>query len=79
VRSSAQAKDYGLINPTARATDGFVGLEAVAWHEISEVMGRIGMEGQHFNGKATYTPLDLFNFVSKGVLASLAEQRLLLA
>jgi hypothetical protein len=97
--TSAQAKDYGLINATASATDGFVGfatlqkggyswnftastgrsntgtganqydLEAVAWHEISEVLGRIGMEGQHFYGKATYTPLDLFNFASEGVLA----------
>ena len=44
-------------------------LEAVAWHEISEVMGRIGMEGQVFNGAHTYTPLDLFNFRSPGVLA----------
>ena len=97
--TSAQAKDYGLVNGTAGATDGFVGfatlqkggyswnltastgtsntgtganqydLEAVAWHELSEVMGRIGMEGQHFYGKATYTPLDLFNFTSEGVLA----------
>jgi hypothetical protein len=43
-------------------------LEAVAMHEISEVMGRIGMEGEVINGKATYTPLDLFNFKSPGVL-----------
>jgi hypothetical protein len=44
-------------------------LEAVAWHEISEVMGRIGMEGQVINGAHTYTPLDLFNFKSYNVLA----------
>lgn len=43
-------------------------LEAVAMHEISEVMGRIGMEGATVNGKPTYTPLDLFNFASPGVL-----------
>jgi len=43
-------------------------LEAVAMHEISEVMGRIGMEGAIVNGKHTYTPLDLFNFASPGVL-----------
>jgi hypothetical protein len=43
-------------------------LEAVAWHEISEVMGRIGMEGATMNGAQTYTPLDLFNFHSAGVL-----------
>jgi len=37
----------------------------VAQHEISEVMGRIEMEGHTiFNGQATYTPLDLFNFDS---------------
>jgi len=42
--------------------------QAVVQHEISEVMGRIGMEGAIINGKATYTPLDLFNFKSTGVL-----------
>ena len=31
-------------------------LQAVAEHEISEVMGRIGMEGEIVNGKPTYTP-----------------------
>jgi hypothetical protein len=43
-------------------------LQSVALHEISEVMGRIGMEGATVNGKATYTPLDLFNFKSPGAL-----------
>jgi hypothetical protein len=43
-------------------------LESVALHEITEVMGRIGMEGEIINGKATYTPLDLFNYQSHGVL-----------
>lgn len=43
-------------------------LESVALHEISEVMGRIGMEGEIVNGKATDTPLDLFNYQSHGVL-----------
>lgn len=43
-------------------------LQSVALHEISEVMGRIGMEGETVNGKVTYTPLDLFNFKSPGVL-----------
>ena len=42
--------------------------QAVVLHEISEVMGRIGMEGQIVAGKPTYTPLDLFNFKSPGVL-----------
>ena len=44
--------------------------QGVAQHEISEVMGRIEMEGHStFNGQATYTPLDLFNFDSVGHLA----------
>ncbi len=43
-------------------------LEAVALHEISEVMGRIGMEGAVINGQHTDTPLDLFNYQSHGVL-----------
>jgi hypothetical protein len=43
--------------------------QGVAQHEIAEVMGRISMEGQAtFNGLATYTPLDLFNFDSPGHL-----------
>jgi hypothetical protein len=48
---------------------GAFDFEAVVWHEISEVMGRIGMEGQIYNGLHTYTPLDLFNFKSPGQLA----------
>jgi hypothetical protein len=43
-------------------------LQAVAMHEISEVMGRISMEGAIVNGQHTYTPLDLFNYKSPGVL-----------
>jgi hypothetical protein len=38
-----------------------------AEHEISEIMGRIGTEGALMNGKATYTPLDLFRYTSDGV------------
>lgn len=43
-------------------------LVAVAEHEISEVMGRIGLEGEIVDGKPTYTPLDLFNYKSSGDL-----------
>ena len=42
--------------------------QAVVQHEVSEVMGRIGMEGQVVNGKPTYTPLDLFNYNSPNTL-----------
>jgi hypothetical protein len=42
--------------------------QAVVQHEISEAMGRIGMEGQVVNHAPTYTPLDLFNFKSPNTL-----------
>jgi hypothetical protein len=43
--------------------------QGVAQHEISEVMGRIAMEGHTvYNGQPLYTPLDLFNFDSPGHL-----------
>jgi hypothetical protein len=45
-------------------------LEAAVEHEISEVMGRLGLEGLiTINGQPAYTPLDLFNYQSPGVLA----------
>jgi hypothetical protein len=44
-------------------------LQSIALHEISEVLGRIGMEGASVNNHATYTPLDTFNFKSPGTLA----------
>src|SRR6185312_2790223 len=43
-------------------------LQAVVQHEMTEVMGRIGTEGQIVNGHPTYTPLDLFNFASPNAL-----------
>jgi hypothetical protein len=43
-------------------------LQAVAQHEITEVMGRLGSEGQSIGGIPAYTPLDLFNFSAPGVL-----------
>ncbi len=43
-------------------------LQAVAQHELSEIMGRIGMEGAIEVGKPTYTILDLFNFAGHGTL-----------
>lgn len=47
-----------------------VDLQSVIQHEMSEVMGRIGIEGQDpFGiGMPTYTTLDLFNFSSPGTL-----------
>lgn len=43
-------------------------LFSIAEHEITEVMGRIGIEGASMYGMATYTPLDLFNFNKPGTL-----------
>jgi hypothetical protein len=43
-------------------------LQSVALHEISEIMGRIGMEGASVNGRPTDTPLDLFNYQNHGAL-----------
>ena len=40
-----------------------------AAHEISEVMGRIGMEGQSLGSYTkVYTPLDLFRYTAQGAL-----------
>jgi hypothetical protein len=46
-----------------------IDLETVALHEISEVMGRLGVEGTlTFAGQPLYTTLDLFNYQSQGTL-----------
>ncbi len=45
-------------------------LQAVAQHELTEVMGRVSMEGTAtYNGHKTYTPLDLFDFSANHTLA----------
>jgi hypothetical protein len=44
-------------------------LQAVVDHELTEVMGRISMEGTvTYNGHKTYTPLDLFDFSANKTL-----------
>lgn len=44
-------------------------LQSVVEHEISEVMGRIGMQGtQSYSRHASYTPLDLFDYSSSNHL-----------
>jgi hypothetical protein len=44
-------------------------LQAVALHELTEVMGRISYQGTMFAGAPTYTPLDLFEFNGQGSLS----------
>jgi hypothetical protein len=56
----------GLAQGSTLAFSGTIGARqydavGVAAHEISEVMGRIGMEGSAANG-GHYTPLDLFRY-----------------
>jgi hypothetical protein len=56
----------GLANSSALAFTGTIGARqydgvGVAAHELSEVLGRIGMEGSAANG-GYYTPLDLFRY-----------------
>ena len=51
-------------------TGGQFNLQATVEHELTEVMGRISMEGTSaYNGVKTYTPLDLFDFSAPGKLA----------
>jgi hypothetical protein len=55
-------------SPTVTGSSQY-NLQSVADHEITEIMGRIGMEGtQTFQGQKTYTPLDLFNYSAQGTL-----------
>lgn len=45
-------------------------LQSVVYHELTEVMGRISMEGTAtYYGAKTYTPLDLFDFSAASTLA----------
>jgi len=64
--SSAYPMYYGTSGaPAGNQYD----LYSIAEHEITEVMGRLGVEGASMNGAATYTPFDLFHYSTPGVLA----------
>ncbi len=63
--SSSYPMYYGTAGtPPANQYDLF----SVAEHELTEVMGRIGVEGASMNGAATYTPLDLYHYSAPGRL-----------
>jgi len=64
--SSSYAMDYSASGPAAGSSS--YSAVGVAEHELSEVLGRIGLEGRTVNGAATYTPIDLFNYASAGHL-----------
>lgn len=64
------AASGSLYFPSSGGTMGKTQYDAVgvAAHEISEVMGRIGMEGTSLGSyRDVYTPLDLFRYSSSGV------------
>ena len=60
--------------PMSYATSGSIAsnqfsLYSIAEHEITEVMGRTGLENTYrYNGQTSYTPLDLFNYSKPGTL-----------
>jgi hypothetical protein len=78
LRSATNASTDGTItmgtgnmytfDPNNRAVSGAYDFIGVAEHEISEVMGRIGILGQNLGGTPNQGPLDLFGFSSPGVL-----------
>ncbi len=53
-------------DPANRGTGGFDFI-GVAEHEISEIMGRITLNGGSFSGSPNADPFDLFNFSGAGV------------
>ena len=56
-------------DPNNRAVPGDYDFIGVAEHEISEVMGRIGILGSTLGtGQALYDPLDLFGYTGPGAL-----------
>jgi autotransporter-associated beta strand protein len=49
-------------NPASRAVGGAFDFIGVATHEITEIMGRIALEGQNLAGQPDYIANDLFRF-----------------
>src|SRR6185369_2038676 len=55
-------------DPVTRAqTAGKYDFIAVTQHEVTEIMGRIAVEGINFFGQPDYIPGDLYRFSSAGV------------
>jgi hypothetical protein len=55
--TDATGKPFGVPSSTQFS------LQGVVWHELTEAMGRISMEGlSTFHGQKTFTPLDLFDY-----------------
>ena len=56
-------------DPNNRAVSGAYDFIGVVAHEISETMGRIGIQGQQLNGVPDYDVLDLFGYTAPGDLS----------
>lgn len=54
-------------DPNNRAVSGAYDIIGVMMHEISEIMGRIGLSGGTLGGLTSYTLLDEFSYKSAGV------------
>src|SRR5437660_26134 len=54
-------------DPNNRAVSGRIDFIGVAMHEMSEIMGRIGLMGQNLTGSPNYMFMDLFHFTGAGV------------
>ena len=53
-------------DPNSRAVVGLYDFIGVAEHEISEIMGRIGLLGRNVTGSPNYIPYDLFRYTAPG-------------
>lgn len=53
-------------NPLNRAVAGKFDFIGIAEHEISEIMGTIGILGQNLTGVPNYIPFDLFRYTGTG-------------
>ena len=53
-------------DPNNRAVAGKIDFIGVAMHEISEIMGRIGLMGQNLTGNPDYMLFDLFHYTGAG-------------
>ncbi len=54
-------------DPLNRAVADQFDFIGIAEHEISEIMGRLGLLGANFTGVANYVPYDLFRYTAPGV------------
>jgi hypothetical protein len=54
-------------DPLNRAVAGKFDFIGVAFHEVTEIMGRIGLLGSNLSGVPNYIPYDLFRYKASGV------------